>query len=44
MKTLKNKPYRGFRRLVDRYIDTVIYFTHPGVDRCSDGFCGPYRA
>ena len=25
MKTLTNKPYRGFRKLVDRYIDTVIY-------------------
>ena len=25
MKTLQNKPYRGFRKLVDRYIDTVIY-------------------
>lgn len=25
MKTLKNKPYRGFRKLVDCYIDTVIY-------------------
>lgn len=25
MKTLKNKSYRGFRKLVDRYIDTVIY-------------------
>lgn len=25
MKRLENKPYRGFRRLVDRYIDTVIY-------------------
>lgn len=25
MKMLKNKPYRGFRKLVDRYIDTVIY-------------------
>lgn len=25
MKTLQNKPYRGIRKLVDRYIDTVIY-------------------
>ena len=25
MKTLQNKPYRGFRKLVDRYIDTAIY-------------------
>ena len=25
MQTLTNKPYRGFRKLVDRYIDTVIY-------------------
>ena len=25
MNTIKNKPYRGFRKLVDRYIDTVIY-------------------
>lgn len=25
MNIIKNKPYRGFRKLVDRYIDTVIY-------------------
>ncbi len=25
MNTIKNKPYRGFRKLVDRYIDTAIY-------------------